>query len=104
MTGRYVRVASTATTSRTSFSAQHANDDLKVFARKSIRYAASEKSKIAVEREALLLSSLNHPNVVKLHGIEWQSHKARLYMECCEEGSLQDMIERIKRSRRNLVL
>lgn len=45
-----------------------------------------------VERECEILKQLNHPNIVQQVEVAWRSHKVKIYMEYCEGGSLQDLI------------
>jgi serine/threonine protein kinase len=47
-------------------------------------------------RECAILEQLDHPNVVKQIEVEWRLHKAKIYMEYCEGGSLQDLINEQK--------
>ncbi|MCJ1391016.1 hypothetical protein MMC18_003877 [Xylographa bjoerkii] len=71
--------------------------DSKILACKSIRFQDAETSKTTVERECTILAQLDHPNVIKQVDVMWQPHKAKIYMEYCEGGSLQDLMnERIE--------
>ena len=50
------------------------------------------------EREAQLLSSLNHPNIATLHGLEESDGATALVMELVEGETLADLIARRERS------
>jgi serine/threonine protein kinase len=66
---------------------------MKILACKSIRFREENKSRASVEREYAILSLLDHPNIVKQVDVAWFPYKAKIYMEYCERGSLQDLIE-----------
>ncbi|MDI1491410.1 MAG: G2-specific serine/threonine protein kinase [Ramalina farinacea] len=66
--------------------------DAKILACKTIRFKDIETSKAVVERECEILKQLNHPNIVQQVEVAWRSHKVKIYMEYCEGGSLQDLI------------
>ncbi|KAL9130722.1 MAG: hypothetical protein Q9217_001159 [Psora testacea] len=70
--------------------------DGKILACKSVRYQDSEISKTTAARECAILKQLKHANVIELIEIEWRPHKAKIYMEYCEGGSLQDFIDGYK--------
>ena len=67
-------------------------DEVQVFACKTIRFASGEKHKEPARREYSVLSVLDHPNIVKYIDIRWTPTSARIYMEFCEGGSLDDFI------------
>ncbi len=63
-----------------------------VLACKVIRFRDGVVSQEDAEREYNILSRLRHPNIVKYVDYSWKLDKAKLYMEYCSEGSLQDFI------------
>lgn len=63
-----------------------------VFACKTIRFDPRENHKDAAERECLILSRLDHPNIVKYLDIIWAPTTAKIYMDYCAGGSLADFI------------
>lgn len=67
-------------------------DGTQVFACKTIRFTSDKKHRAPAEREYSILSSLNHPNIVKYIDIRWAPTSAKIYMEFCEGGSLADFI------------
>lgn len=44
----------------------------------------------------MIISTLKHPNIVQYLSIRWHSGSAKLYMEYCEGGSLEDYIKKQK--------
>ena len=50
------------------------------------------RRKARFEREAQLLSLLNHPNIATLHGVEESSGSSALVMELVDGETLADMI------------
>jgi serine/threonine protein kinase len=65
---------------------------IQVFACKTIRFLDSERHREPAEREYSILSSLDHPNVVRYVDIIWDSTSAKIYMDFCGGGSLADFI------------
>lgn len=57
-----------------------------------MRFRDGVVSQEDAQREYAILSHLSHPNIVKYVDYSWQSDKAKLYMEYCSEGSLQDYV------------
>ena len=76
-----------------------------MFVWKAINYAnmtAQEKS--AVVTEVNVLRVLSHPNIVKYIDYRWQPYKAKLYMEYCSKGNLQDFIRQSQKYANNIFL
>lgn len=57
------------------------------YAMKVLKFVTTEKLE-DLEREVQIMSSLNHPNVVKFFGISFKSGTLALLFECMEHGDL----------------
>ena len=56
-----------------------------------------ESAKELVEREYNILCLLGHVNIVKVVDFKWTPMMANLYMEYCNQGSLEDLISSYRR-------
>lgn len=63
-----------------------------IFACKIIHFDNSQNHRGQAESECLILSRLDHPNIVKYLEIIWSSTTAKIYMNYCAGGSLADFI------------
>nr|KAJ3423076.1 hypothetical protein HK105_003516 [Polyrhizophydium stewartii] len=62
---------------------------------------ASQADQIALEID--LLKQLRHPNIVALHGFEESGQHLYIFMELCENGSLQETIRKFGKVPEQLV-
>lgn len=58
----------------------------------------SQQEKEKLETEISLMSKLNHPNIVKLYGVEKTSSHYYLILEYCNGGDLYQFMKTLKRS------
>ena len=71
-----------------------------ILCRKEINYASmDQKTRVMLQTELSILSSLQHPNVVSYHQREHHksSQSVHLYMEYCRNGDLASMISELRR-------
>ena len=47
---------------------------------------------LALQQEMKILSSLEHPNIIKYLGTEYSHHIMRIFLELANEGSLKDAL------------
>jgi serine/threonine protein kinase len=64
----------------------------KIVACKTIQFFENQVKKFAVRDECEILETLQHPNIVRFYDVQWDAFQARLYMENCEGGNLDQFV------------
>ena len=64
----------------------------KIVACKTIQFFNNQVKKSAVRDECEILETLQHPNIVRFYDVQWDAFQARLYMENCEGGNLDQFV------------
>ncbi len=64
----------------------------KIVACKTIQFFNNQVKKSAVRDEGEILETLQHPNIVRFYDVQWDAFQAKLYMENCEGGNLDQFV------------
>ena len=56
------------------------------------KYGTTEQARADITKEISVLSRLDHPNIIRYFDVQWGQNEARIYMEHCEDQSLDTYV------------
>lgn len=74
-----------------------AKDENQIVACKSIGFRGTDNIKKSAERESAILGRLRHDNVIRQLDVRWLPKQVKIYMDYCQHGSLQDLINQTQK-------